>query len=139
MLDGGCGPGEHALHIAETALAIARQKAIERGIEAEFVTADALRLGDLGRTFRTALDCGLFHTFDADERSRYGASLASVIEHGGTVYVLCFSDDGPGTGPHPISQAELKAAFSPSRGWNVVAIESGRVETRFHDHVEALA
>ena len=77
------------------------------------------------------LDCGLFHTFDGDERPGYVASLASVT--GGTLYVLCFSDAGPGTGPHPVSQEELRAAFSPDDGWNVVAIEPERVQTRFHD------
>src|SRR5215470_1183236 len=54
VLDAGCGTGENALHIAslglavlgvdvaETALAIARVKAEDRGIEAEFAAADAL-------------------------------------------------------------------------------------------------
>jgi hypothetical protein len=60
------------------------------------------------------------------------ASLASVIEHGGTLYVLCFSDDGPDTGPHPVSKAELRAAFDPGEGWHVAAIEPDRVQTRFH-------
>jgi len=40
---------------------------------------------------------------------------------------------GPGTGPHPISQEELRAAFNPSNGWNVAAIEPDRVQTRYHD------
>ena len=104
----------------------------------------------LGRSFKTVLDCGLFHTFDDhDERIRYAESLASVTEHDGTLYVLCFSpphhaktartgdpgsDDGPETGPHPIRQEELKAAFNPSNGWNVSAIEPDRIQTRFHDH-----
>ena len=83
--------------------------------------------------FETVLDCELFHTFDGDERTRYVASLASVTEHDGTLYVLCFSDDGPDTGPHPISQEELRAAFNPSNGWDVAAIEPDRVLTRFHD------
>ncbi len=56
-----------------------------------------------------------------------------MTEHGGTLYVLCFSDDGPDTGPHPISQEELRAAFNSSNGWNVAAIEADRVQTRFHD------
>jgi hypothetical protein len=87
----------------------------------------------LGRMFETVLDCGLFHTFDGDERPRYAASLASVTEHEGTLYVLCFSD-GPDTGPHPISQEEIRAAFNPSNGWNVAAIEPDRIQTRFHDN-----
>ena len=145
VLDAGCGTGENALHVAslglpvlgvdvaETALAIARAKAADRGIEVEFAAADALRLERLGHRFSTVLDCGLFHTFDGGERAAYVASLASVTGHGGTLYVLCFSDDGPGTGPHPVSREELAAAFSPGTGWNVTAIEPDRVQTRYHD------
>jgi hypothetical protein len=61
------------------------------------------------------------------------ASLASVTEQGGTLYVLCFSDEGPDAGPHPVSQDELRAAFSPGSGWNVAAIQPDRVQTRYHD------
>jgi SAM-dependent methyltransferase len=145
VLDAGCGTGENALHIAAlgvpvlgfdvagTALAMARQKAAERGIEAEFVAADALHLERVRRRFATVLDCGLFHSFDGTERPGYLASLASVTEHGGTLYVLCFSDEGPDTGPHPVSRAELSTAFRPASGWTVAAIEPDRVQTRFHD------
>jgi SAM-dependent methyltransferase len=145
VLDAGCGTGENALHVAalgwpvlgfdvaETALAMARAKAAERGLEAEFVAADALQLDGLGRRFETVLDCGLFHTFDGDERPGYVASLASVTEHDGTLYVLCFSDAGPDTGPHPVSEEELRAAFHPGTGWKVATIEPDRVQTRFHD------
>src|SRR5262249_45199227 len=80
VLDAGCGTGENALHlaslglsvlgvdVAETALAIAREKARARGIKVEFAAVDAFKLERLGRIFQTVLDCGLFHTFDADER-----------------------------------------------------------------------
>ena len=61
-------------------------------------------------------------------------ALASVTEHDGTLHVLCFSDDRPDTGPHPISQEELRAAFNPSNGWNVAAIEPSRIQTTFHEH-----
>jgi SAM-dependent methyltransferase len=146
VLDAGCGTGENALHlaslglsvlgvdVAETALAIAREKADDRGIVAAFAEADAFRLERLGRRFETVLDCGLFHTFDAEERPDYVASLASVTEHEGALYVLCFSDDGPDAGPHPVSEDELRAAFDPSRGWKVAAIEPDRLQTRFHDN-----
>jgi len=144
VLDAGCGTGENALHlaslrlsvvgvdVAETALAIAREKVSRRGIAVEFAAADAFHLECLGRSFETVLDCGLFHTFDDDERLRYVASLASVTEHGGTVYVLCFSDDGPDTGPHPVSHEQLRAAFNPRTGWHVAAIEPDRIQTRYH-------
>jgi SAM-dependent methyltransferase len=164
VLDAGCGTGENTLHVArlglpvlgvdvaETALAIARAKAPTVGstIDVEFAMADALQLERLGRSFKTVLDCGLFHTFDSgpptsagvavlgvadgDERTQYAASLASVTEHDGTLYVLCFSDHGPETGPHPITQEELRAAFNPGNGWNVAAIEPDRIQTRYQDN-----
>lgn len=145
VLDAGCGTGENALHlaalglpvlgvdVAETALAMARAKAHDRAIAAEFAVADAFQLERLGRKFATVVDCGLFHTFDGDERPGYVASLASVTEHDGTLYVLCFSDEGPETGPHPVSQKDLRTAFNSRIGWNVAAIAPERVQTRFHD------
>ncbi len=142
VLDAGCGTGEHALAIAasgasvlgvdvaETALAIAREKAAERGIEAEFELADALRFDRLGRIFDTVLDCGLFHSFDGDERPDYVASLASVTRAGSTVYVLCFSDVEP-AGPHPVSERELRAPFDGDGRWSIISIAPSCIETRF--------
>ncbi len=151
VLDPGCGTGEHALHaaslglavlgadVAPTAVALARAKATERGLDAEFIVADALALEGLGRSFATVLDCGLFHTFDAGERPRYAASLAAVTRPGATGHVLCFRDDGPATGPHPIGQDQLSEAFAPRAGWRIVAIEPERILTRFHDDAGAPA
>jgi SAM-dependent methyltransferase len=143
ILDAGCGTGENALHlaslglhvlgvdVAETALSMAREKAAGRGIDAEFVVGDALQLDRLGRVFETVLDCGLLHTFDSDERRDYVAGLALVTSRGGNLYVLWFSDAGPDTGPHPISQEELRAAFKRSGGWSVASVSPERIETRF--------
>jgi SAM-dependent methyltransferase len=144
VLDVGCGTGENALHIAslglpvlgvdvaDTALEIARQKAEDRGIKAEFAMADAFHLERLERTFDTVLDSGMFHTCDRDERLRYVASLASVTEQDATLYVLCFRASGPETGPHPVSEEDLRTAFNP--GWTITNLEPTRVQTRFHDN-----
>src|SRR5439155_15874873 len=143
VLDAGCGTGQNALHVAslglsvlgvdvaETALAIAREKARARGIKVEFAAVDAFQLERLRRKFDTVLDCGLFHTFDGDERLRYAASLGSVTEHNATLYVLCVSDIGAVIRPHPIIQEELRGAFNPSNAWNVAAIKPDRLQTRF--------
>jgi ubiquinone/menaquinone biosynthesis C-methylase UbiE len=145
VLDSGCGTGENAIllaslglsvlgvDVADTALVMAREKASNRGILVTFGVADAMHLELLKRKFETVLDCGLFHTFNSDERPGYVTSLASVTEYGGTLYLLCFSEDGPDTGPHPVCQEELRAAFHLSTGWNVVSIKADRVLTRFHD------
>jgi SAM-dependent methyltransferase len=144
VLDAGCGVGDNALAIAETgaavvgfdvaetALEIARAKAAQRGLDVEFIAADALALGRLGRTFETVVDSGLFHTFDADERRRYVRSLAVVTQAGATLYVLAFADEGDERGPHPISRGDIASAFDLESGWNVIAIEPERVMTRFH-------
>ncbi|HZE38731.1 MAG TPA: class I SAM-dependent methyltransferase [Stackebrandtia sp.] len=146
VLDVGCGSGENALHlaalglsvlgvdVADTALSQARAKAAERGLSAEFATADALALDRLGRTFDTVLDCGLFHTLDAAERPRYLASLAAVTAPGSALHILCFSDTGDDLGPHPVSRADLEAAFTPSTAWTLASIAPDRVDTRFHPH-----
>jgi SAM-dependent methyltransferase len=145
VLDAGCGTGENALHIAslglrvlgvdvaESAVAIATRKAAARARDAEFMVADALHLDRLDRVFDTVLDCGLFHTFlETGERQEYAANLASVTPSGATLYVLCFSDEGPDPrGPHPISQDELRAAFNPDSGWRTCDISSDRLKTRF--------
>ncbi len=143
VLDAGCGTGEHALlaaslglrvlgvDLAASAVARARAKAIERGLEAEFAVADACALQGLGQSFETVLDCGLFHTCDGEERTSYVASLASVTETSGTLFLLCFGDEAPALGPHPIGQEELRAAFDHRSGWHVVSIEPARIQTTF--------
>lgn len=144
VLDAGCGTGENTLHIAalglqvlgvdvaESALEMARAKARDRRLEVEFATADALQLERLGRKFDTVIDCGLFHSFDAAERRAYAASLASVTEREGTLFVLCFGDVGTDVGPHPVSEDDLRAAFDESAAWRIAAIAPDRVQTRFH-------
>jgi SAM-dependent methyltransferase len=144
VLDAGCGTGENTLHVAalglrtvgvdvaETAVSIARWKAAARGIDADFAVADALHLDRLDRTFETVLDCGLFHSFDSDERRDYVASLASVTKPGGVLYVLCFSDVGSEPiGPHPVSRQELRTPFTSGADWSVASVRPEQIRTRF--------
>jgi cyclopropane fatty-acyl-phospholipid synthase-like methyltransferase len=139
LLDAGCGRGEQALlaaargadamgvDISPSAIGQARRKAADRGLAVRFEVADALDLGQLGLTFDTVIDCGLFHTFDDDGRLRYVASLASVLRPGGRCYLMCFSDRQPGVyGPRRVRQDELRAAFSD--GWSVESIVADTFE-----------
>lgn len=135
VLDSGCGTGEHALllaargfdvlgvDIAPAAVARAREKAAKRCIAATFLIADVLDLPALRRQFRTVIDSGVFHVFgDAGEMTRYVEGLHAVLEPGGTVHLMCFSDEQPGTwGPRRVSQAELRSAFA--EGWEIESIE----------------
>jgi SAM-dependent methyltransferase len=133
VIDVGCGTGENAMELssrgfdvvgvdaAPRAIEKARAKALERNLPTEFLVADAFALGALGMRFATALDCGVFHVFDPDERAGYVRSLAAVLEPGGTLHLMCFSDRQPGvTGPRRVSRDELREAFVD--GWDVVEI-----------------
>jgi SAM-dependent methyltransferase len=139
VLDAGCGTGENTLlaaahgadaagvDISPRAIAQAREKAAGRGLAVRFEVADALNLGQLGMAFDTVIDSGLFHVFDDQGRVQYVASLASVLQSGGTCYLMCFSDRQPGDfGPRRVRQDELTTAFGD--GWTVTDIAAGAFE-----------
>ncbi len=139
VLDSGCGTGEQTLlaaahgadamgvDVSGRAIQRAKDKAAERGLVARFDIADALDLGDLGLTFDTIIDSGVFHVFDDANRARYVASLGSVLRPGGYCYLMCFSDRQPGnSGPRRVRQDELHAAFGD--GWRIASIEAAAFE-----------
>jgi SAM-dependent methyltransferase len=139
ILDAGCGTGEHALFFAarglwvvgidfvEEAIRRARTKAAQRGLEVEFLVKDALTLADWGARFASVIDSGLFHVFSDDDRRRYVQGLARVLEPGGRLFLMCFSDEEPGTeGPRRVSRQELYDAFAD--GWEVESVERARCE-----------
>jgi cyclopropane fatty-acyl-phospholipid synthase-like methyltransferase len=139
VLDVGCGTGEHALmaagrgleatgiDTASTAIAIAQDKARERGLTARFLVWNALQLGALGDQFETVLDCGLFHVFEDDERAQFVDSLRAVLATGGGYHMLCFSDRQPGDwGPRRVTQDEIRASFS--QGWQIDSIEAAKID-----------
>jgi len=140
VLDVGCGTGENALYLAARghdvwgidfvpkAIELARDKAIQRGLGVHFQVGDALKLEVLGRTFDTIIDCGLFHTFNDEERSLYARSLAGAVRPGGAAYLLCFCDqEPPGEGPRRVAQPEIRAAFHDC--WEVEGIREARFKT----------
>ena len=120
---GQIGPAAAGGQIGPAPQAARLAPAPQAPFKARFEVADALSLGDLGLSFDTVIDSGLFHVFDDDNRARYVASLASVLRPGGHLYLMCFSDRQPGTlGPRRVSEDELRAAFGD--GWTILAIQA---------------
>jgi SAM-dependent methyltransferase len=141
LLDAGCGTGDNALFFASRGQKVtgidflaepisrAKQKATERGLMATFRVMDALTLKNLPDVFDSAIDSGLFHVFSDEDRRRYVEGLASVVKPGGRLFLLCFSDQEPGTqGPRRVSAKEIRDAFA--EGWAVESIEPTRFEVR---------
>jgi SAM-dependent methyltransferase len=144
VIDVGCGTGENALYLAglgldvtgvdlaPTAIARARAKAAARRVRAAFEIADALDLQALARRFDVAIDFGLFHTFSDAERLRFERSIGAALKPGGRYFLICFSDEEPGSmGPRRVSRAEIRATFS--RGWRVDSIVAERFATRYDE------
>jgi len=87
-----------------------------------FRVQDALTLVESDERFATVIDSGLFHVFADDDRQKYVRGLAHVLQPGGRLFLMCFSDEEPGTvGPRRVSRQELYDAFA--EGWEVESIE----------------
>jgi cyclopropane fatty-acyl-phospholipid synthase-like methyltransferase len=142
VLDVGCGTGEHTLmcsqlglaatgiDLAEPALKEAENKARELGLTARFLRHDAVRVAELGESFDTVLDCGLFHMphFTPDDRAAYVTGLATVLSSVGRYFMLCFSDSEPDDqrGPHRFTRDEIATWFAD--GWQLNLIEPATIE-----------
>jgi SAM-dependent methyltransferase len=141
VLDAGCGTGDIALFVAgrgnrvtgidflEEPIKRARCKAAERGLSVTFIVKDAMTLKDWSERFDNVIDSGLFHVFSDEDRKKYPAGLATILKPGGRLFLMCFSDEEPGTeGPRRVSKSELQDAFT--HGWEIESIQRRRFEVR---------
>jgi SAM-dependent methyltransferase len=139
VLDAGCGTGETALFLAgrgnqvtgidflEEPINRAKRKAAERGLPVTFLLKDATTLTAWNERFDNVVDSGLFHVFSDEDRKKYVNGLATILKPGGRLFLLCFSNEEPGTqGPRRISQKELHDSFA--KEWAIESIRGVPIE-----------
>jgi SAM-dependent methyltransferase len=139
VLDIGCGTGELGLalaarghsvtgmDLAPTAIERARRKAAERGLDVEFLVADATELAGYDGHFDTVVDSGLLHCLEPPAQRRYVEVLRRICRPGGRVAVLCFADVPGARTPDRgrLTEDGLRELFAD--GWDVEAIEAADI------------
>lgn len=139
ILDIGCGTGELGLtlaarghsvtgvDLAPSAIALARCKAAERGLDVEFVAADATELHGYDGCFDTVVDSGLLHCLQPSAQRRYLEVLRRICRPGARVAVLCFADLPGARTPDRgrLTEGGLRELFTD--GWDVDALEAAEI------------
>lgn len=152
VLDVGCGSGDHAVALARRGLHVVGVDIVEQAIvqarskaaalppdvaaRLEFLVADALRPSLLGRRFGAVADSGFLHLFEPAVADRFATELAASLHPGGRYYLLAFAVqfDVPNV-PRAVTEEELRARFTPERGWRILALR----EALFQNRVAATA
>ncbi|MFW9893871.1 MAG: class I SAM-dependent methyltransferase [Candidatus Thorarchaeota archaeon] len=126
VLDIGSGPGENTIFLAEQgssavgidftpeAVEIARNRAIQHGVDVEFVLGNVLYLEQFfeANTFDHVIDSGLFHSIHPKDLDQFVQQVRRVLKPNGIYYILCFSDkEPPGLGPRRVSKEEIRSTL----------------------------
>jgi SAM-dependent methyltransferase len=157
VLDAGCGAGEIALFLAseghtvtgvdlsETAIAQARQRAIQRGSDAQFAVGSVLDLSEYAGRFDTVVDCGCFHALPKAELGTYTAALHQATAPGAVAYMLEMSADARTVVKSKFASIgipeQVRAAFAPlhpedlrnafAEGWAEESLDASVIQVRF--------
>ena len=124
-LDLGCGSAVWGVRLArrgwqvtgvdnvDAALARARQRIRETGVEMTVAMGDVTRLrsAPIGSDYRLVLDTGTFHGLNRDERLAMGREVSSVASDDATVLLDCFAPGHRGPLPRGCTPADVEEAF----------------------------
>ena len=129
-LDIGCGSGIWSIDLARRgwdvtgiditpkAIARARDRARDAGVEVRFIEGDIAALGaaEAGSGFRLVLDFGTVHGMSPEERAATGRELNSVTTEDATLLMYATAPGHRGPLPRGMSRADIEATYP---GWKV--------------------
>jgi SAM-dependent methyltransferase len=129
-LDIGCGGGLWSIELARRgwdvtgvdivpkAIATARERAREAGVEVRFIEGDVttLRAAGVGSGFRLLWDFGTVHGLTPAQREAVGREVSAVAAPDATLLMLAWEPGRRGPMPRGASRADIEAAYA---GWKV--------------------
>jgi SAM-dependent methyltransferase len=117
-LDLGCGSGTNVITLARhgwqvtgvdfapRAIALARRKARQAGVDVDLRVEDVTRLKGITPPFDLVLDIGCFHSLSKDEKVIYADNLPRLLTPGGTFLLYAFfkepGEEGSGLLPEEV-------------------------------------
>ncbi|TFG93673.1 MAG: class I SAM-dependent methyltransferase [Syntrophobacterales bacterium] len=108
VIELGCGVGRYVRYFSskgfdatgvecsDSALALARDSALEEGAHCRFIAADVLgEMAEVQDTFDFAYDWELLHHIFPPDRERYMRTVCQLLNPGGYYLSVCFSEQSP--------------------------------------------
>lgn len=108
VIELGCGTGNYVIYlsasgfiatgvdISKTAIEMARNSAVKRKVQCNFIVADVLsEMTEVQDTFDFAYDWELLHHIFPQDREKYIKNVYRLLNPGGQYLSVCFSEKSP--------------------------------------------
>lgn len=141
-MDIGCGTGDNVFYLAKNgfnatgidispkAIEIAKEKALQNKIEADFYVRDIFKDETSAGSFSFIFDRGCFHTFKKKkQRIKYAKKVYDLLEENGYWLSLLgnFDDGRLDIGPPKRTALEIATAVEPF--FEIISLKQGRFDS----------